>query len=330
MNKLTRLSYNETGWKRPTGEAAKLETGDTYNAQVGFGHEDWFFRDEWVLGGWRYAFLQGVNKSHAKLLREALPFDVTLFTILPDRSRRYVAHISDMECLSADQAQSAVDAFRVRGWLETMKREIREVKGDISALGNLEWAPELLNVRFRIENVIMLDKEVLADDPTMRLKRYMLYDWANLGGGDDESGDLDTRRLGKDQASSMPPYLRRAIDAIYCSPEHGTMQAKLLAELRAEHPAADIRCEDNFADVTMLSANGLTIFEIKTELCPRMVIRQALGQLLEYAHYGKARSGERLDFVAVGRNPLTTADKEYLNDLRKTYQLPLTYRVVNI
>src|SRR5690242_6580887 len=108
MHKVTRISYNSGGWQKPTGEAAKHEAAATYSHQYGFGHEDWLFRSEWVIDGWRYAFLQGVNKSQAKLLREAHPIDVTLFTIQPDKKRRYVATIHDVECLSDLQAQDAL------------------------------------------------------------------------------------------------------------------------------------------------------------------------------------------------------------------------------
>ena len=103
-SKVTRISYNSAGWTHPTGEARRQEDDGTYNARMGFGHEDWLFRNEWLIEGWRYAFLQGVNKSHGKLVREGVPFDVTLFTVLPDKSRQYVAHMSDVECLSDDQA----------------------------------------------------------------------------------------------------------------------------------------------------------------------------------------------------------------------------------
>ena len=120
MHKITRIAYNSAEWQRPTGEAKTSEGGDTYNRQHGFGHEDWLFRSEWLIDGWRYAFIQGVNKSHAKLVKAGQPFDLTLFTIQPDKKRRYVATIRGVECLDDQQAEDALKEFKQRGWHNTM------------------------------------------------------------------------------------------------------------------------------------------------------------------------------------------------------------------
>ncbi len=69
MSKITRIAYNSSGWQHPTGDARREEASGTYNSDNGFGHEDWLFRSEWQIEGWRYAFLQGdcedQNKGNA-------------------------------------------------------------------------------------------------------------------------------------------------------------------------------------------------------------------------------------------------------------------------
>ena len=42
----------------PTGDAARIETGDSYVARNLFGHEEWIFNFEWIIDGFRYGFLQ--------------------------------------------------------------------------------------------------------------------------------------------------------------------------------------------------------------------------------------------------------------------------------
>jgi len=71
MSKITRIAYNSAGWRKPTGEASKHESAGSYNQQFGFGHEDWLFRHEWLIDGWRYAFIQGI-KLDARLLTTPL------------------------------------------------------------------------------------------------------------------------------------------------------------------------------------------------------------------------------------------------------------------
>jgi hypothetical protein len=69
------------------------------------------FRSEWLIDGWRYAFLQGVNKSYSKLVKAGQPVDLTLFTIQPDKKRRYAASIQGVECLNDQQAEDVRKEF---------------------------------------------------------------------------------------------------------------------------------------------------------------------------------------------------------------------------
>jgi hypothetical protein len=176
MSKITRIAYNSSGWRHPTGDARKREAAGTYNSDNGFGHEDWLFRSEWQIEGWRYAFLQGVNKSRQKLVRERSAFDVTLFTIEPDKRRRYVADIYGIECLDNRQAADALQAFKVLGWYEMMRREIKAIDGNESMLGNSPQASDILNVRFRVDQVALFPADTYADedDPITRIPRYIL------------------------------------------------------------------------------------------------------------------------------------------------------------
>lgn len=67
-----RVCWNSNQWRRPTGEAAKLESKTSYAVQFGFGFEEWLNRPEWTIDGQRYAFLQPVNKSRENKLRDVL------------------------------------------------------------------------------------------------------------------------------------------------------------------------------------------------------------------------------------------------------------------
>lgn len=323
MPKITRLSFNKTDWQRPTGDARKLEAPGTYNQLNGFGHEDWLFRSDWVIDGWRYAFIQGVNKSHAKLIRAGKPLDLVLYTIHPDRRRRYVATIQNVECLCDVQATDAVAAFKRRGWYAAMLREIKAVNGNVKALGAIEWAPEILNVRFRLAAVTMFppDSFAAADDTVNRRKRYQLEDFSTPV--EDGRG-----RLGSERLPVPTAYFRQATAAVECTPEHARMQAKLMLELRAEHPKARIVRERDFIDVSVRTGGELLLFEIKSALDAKTVLREALGQILEYAFHPLRTHGLPVKLVIVGRQPLGAAEQQYLSRLNDEFGLPLSYRVV--
>lgn len=327
MSKITRIAYNSSGWQRPTGDARKGEAAGTYNSDNGFGHEDWLFRSEWQIDGWRYAFLQGVNKSREKLIREAKAFDVTLYTIEPDKRRRYVADILGLECLDSQQAKDAVRAFKDLGWYDAMRREIRAIGGNEAMLGNSPQASDILNVRFRVDEVVPFPPGTYADadDPITRIPRYVLSDKTTIFRERADRGDA--HRRGRDEADTFQTYLRKAAAPALCTPEHRRMQAMLLELLRKEVPGARIVCEEDFVDVTLETSDRRTLFEIKTDLLPRQAIRQALGQLLEYA-YRREQDSKELDLVIVGRTKAGPEDSAYLDRLRSDFGLPISYRAL--
>lgn len=328
MHKITRISYNSTGWQRPTGDARKHEASTTYNHKHGFGHEDWLFRNEWLIDSWRYAFIQGVNKSSSKLLKAGQPIDLTLFAIQPDKKRRFVATIHAVECLDEQQAADALEVFKQHGWHETMQKEIQAVQGNVAAFGDPKWAKDVLNVRFRLSDVAPFPMGSYAEpsDPIKQMNRYQLYDAdpALTGSG-------TAAASGNPGSASLPrpkPYLRRGMAPVECTPEHAHMQKRLMKELAAEYPQATILREQNYIDVSVQTKSELILFEIKSDLEPRTVIRLALGQILEYAYHPSRSHSLPVRLVIVGRNVLSPLDAAYLDHLKTQFSLPIGYRVV--
>ncbi|MDB5987005.1 MAG: hypothetical protein JWR16_2058, partial [Nevskia sp.] len=72
----------------------------------------------------------------------------------------------------------------------------------------------------------------------------------------------------------------------------------------------------------------LILFEIKSDLEPRRVLRLALGQILEYAFHPNHEHVLPIRLVVVGRCPLNFADAKYLQRLQIDFSLPLEYRVI--
>ena len=328
MEKITRIAYNSENWEHPTGEAKKLEGSGSYNEVNGYGHEDWLFREEWEIDGWRYAFIQGIGHSHGKLVKQRQPFNLMLFTVLPDKRRRYVARIEAVECLDDEQAEHALTAFKKKGWFDLMKEEIRQINGDVDALGNAKWAKHVLNVRFQWASVQFFpnDSFVAADDPVQTLNRYVLVDRIRLR----EKFNAVAGRAGSVAFPSLASYARQGIGPVQVTPEHAAMQRILMEELRSEYPEGNVVREENFIDVQVKTLDELRLYEIKSDLCPRTVLRLAIGQLLEYSYFQIRSEGRNVVLVVVGRNPLSDQDKAYLAHLQGSVGLPLEYRVVHV
>lgn len=331
MLKVARIAFNSAGWRKPTGDAAKHEAKKSYAAKFGFGHEEWLFRNEWLIDGWRYSFIQGVNDSHKKLAKAKRPLDVDLYTIQPDKKRRYVARIEAVEVLDDEAAEEALTEIKRLGWFDQMRREIAAVGGKQEALGAPEFAHNVLNVRFRLGNVRKYPRDAYADpnDPVNKKGRgrYKLY------AAPDDATTSSTMQRNMPTGSTSPPNTdpvwRRPSLPLLCTPEERVMQARLMEELQEEYPGASIKREDRYIDITLQTEDELFLFELKSDLEPRTVMRQALGQLLEYAyHPNREHPDLPIRLVIVGRSELSQHDKAYLDRLVGKFSLPLDYRVV--
>jgi hypothetical protein len=330
VHKLARISYNSSEWRKPTGEARNLETG-TFNRENGFGFEDWLFRSDWPINGWRYAFVQGANEELWWNFKK--PIDLTLYAIDSEKRYQFVANIYALECLTVEQAKAALDLFRQNGWLDTMRREVEEIHGNVQAIEDSRWAPCPLNVRFRQENVDLFPKDCYMDDPWLKNRhRYQFYDFSLKDSALVEARIENTfrGRLGSQIAPTVRPFFRRGSHGIEYTPEHRKMQGKLLEELQKTFGTNCVKLEQDFIDATVRTDREIILYEIKTDLEPRTVIRNALGQILEYAYHPLRKHDLPVRLVIVGRCELEQEDEAYLNILKERYSLPLEYKVITI
>ncbi len=327
---VARLAFNSEGWQRPASAKEVQEAGNTYRNENGFGHEDWLFRNEWLLDGWRYGFVQGVNSSRAKLLRRGVPFNLRLFTMTGPGNRRAVAEIREVECLTDEAARAAVEAYEDRGWLDQMRTEVQAANGRPQALDEAGYAPFILNMRYRIDKLTMLDSdsELPPEDPIHRLKRYGLCE---------VSGAMDAalpKWRGRAGSTSLPEQKERQryVSGGWStySPEHARIQEALKARLVKEYPHANILFEKDFVDVVAQTDDELLLFEVKSDLSPLAVIRQAFGQLLEYGFHPCRNHELSPRLVIVGRGQLEGADREYFELVKSRFRLPIEYWCVPV
>ena len=102
------------------------------------------------------------------------------------------------------------------------------------------------------------------------------------------------------------------------------MENELAALLRARFGHDHVKRQADFVDLTVQQGARRSIIEIKSATIARRAIREALGQLLDYAFFEEPEAVREL--VVVGRGPLLPRDKTYLATLTKRFRLPITYR----
>jgi hypothetical protein len=314
-----RVCWNSKNWVYPTGEAAKIEH-QTYTTEMGFGHEEWLFDHQRLVDDWKYGFLQPVNKALANVQRKEI--DVRLYTISP-HNWYYVGHIRRCEVLTEDTAERARKAYEKRGWLQEMVDQVRRIGGKEEGL-QYEQATSLFNVRYRLQDAILYDRQVPVEpeDGVRKLRRYTLVhlhdklakvkkDWASRVGTTERLG------IGKRQRAGVEPG---EIDFA-----HRYLQDELSDLLVARYGKSAVIKEEGFVDLKVRQGGKVTLIEVKSDSRPRYAIREALGQLLEYA-YVCERNGEPVaGLVVAGPGEMEGQAQEYLRHLREERGLPMRY-----
>jgi hypothetical protein len=122
---------------------------------------------------------------------------------------------------------------------------------------------------------------------------------------------------------------RRAMEETDVTHLHYEMQQSLYGSLVAAHGPDNVSCEGETssgrpADVIVRLPDGYELFEIKTALAPRDCVREAIGQLFEYAYWPGSPRFKAL--WVVGPSPIDRETQEHLDGLRERFGIPVSYR----
>jgi hypothetical protein len=107
------------------------------------------------------------------------------------------------------------------------------------------------------------------------------------------------------------------------------MQNELFQLLEGQFGKGRVVREREHVDLTVLAASGTPqyLVEVKSVGEPRLAVRAAIGQLLEYAHYpGHNRNSRSTTLVIAAPGVLDVSCRDYLAALKAKYRFNVEYR----
>ena len=111
---------------------------------------------------------------------------------------------------------------------------------------------------------------------------------------------------------------------------HNVLQQCIYKRLESQFGADNVGTENPSGigrlDLVVRRPEGYWFYEIKTADSPRACIREAIGQLLEYAFWPGGQEACRL--IVLGESAIDREGKEYLRWLRKRFALPIEYEQI--
>lgn len=325
--KVARLCWNTDYWQQPTGRAGKVGNDKAFEAENGFGHEEWLFDQSRLVAGWKYGFIQALNHSHRKYAGQPLNF--LLYTIDNKSKNRYwVAAIQRAQVLTSEEADSARNKFRKNGWIKEMQKQVEAQGLDGDSL-SVAKSIELVNLKYRPESLTLFDPPVPFPAEVLPSAYYGTLQNvppSQLGLTQGESGTalVEERNINVLKTTRNGYVLDKEIDLV-----HKRWQKALGVSLRETLPGANISVEASIfghpVDVVVEQGGRRIFIELKTGSVVRHVIREALAQLMEYSYWPPSEA--RADaLLIVGAGIATARDLEYLSFLRDRFLIPVHYR----
>ncbi len=130
------------------------------------------------------------------------------------------------------------------------------------------------------------------------------------------------------KVSAIVSQVQRELDI---NLRHNILQEVLHRQLAEDYGAENVGDElqsgiGTSIDVVVHQKNEYWFYEIKISHSPRACLRQAIGQLLEYAFWPGTK--EATSLIVVGETALDKAGAEYLRKLRERFSLPIEYKQV--
>lgn len=320
MEKIARLCWNTNEWRRPSGRKGKSGLKESYENENGFGHEEWLLDDSKIMpDGYHYGFLEQLRIQGAKHYGRV--YDIHIYTFSPSRKWVYLGCLKKAVGVSQTESEKVYNYYKKKGWLEEMKNDVLYVNGNPK-----DFTPTFMfNVKFKFEDAIInySNQPILTKD-CIPSPRYNFMDKKR-------EFDFEKDKIGNIKILDTSIF-ERVVEGgkILIDPLHKKIQNAVVEILKKQYSRLQLETNPEDATDQRIDIKGFSkkehewhFFEVKTVSAKRC-IREALGQILEYAHYPNVNLANKL-FI-IGPEPPDDKDKTYMKLLRERYNLPIWFR----
>lgn len=330
--KVARICWNTKGWTKPSGRNGKSRNKQSYEYLTGFGHEEWLLDVSKLIDGYHYAFLEAVSgRFKEKYIGQI--YNISLYSINNETRQRYwIGTINNVEVIDRNDSGQILDIYKQNGWYEEMLNQLQVVDADIDRFYKEIEKNFLVNVRFKAENLQLLEmpEEFSSKDPAIKSNYYNLKNKVSEPQFISCENFIFQRGHNEGKKSKITSYEQhdKSVNLL-----HNAMQTTIYNQFVREFGKGNVGTENhvgqgNRIDLVIKHENSYSFYEIKTDNSVRKCIREALGQLVEYAHFYDDITIEKL--VVVSHSQANNKVLSYLSKIREKYNIPLYYQHFDI
>jgi hypothetical protein len=330
--KVARIVYNTNSWASPSGWLSKSKNKNTHEGKFGFGYDEWLFSFDSPRNNFHYGFIEGIYNGFNK--HKGRIYDIQLFTIDSlTKTKYWVGKISRCQVLTDIE----YNAFIAKGGNGHHSR-VQQLKaiGLYSGRVKRDFKATLACVKFKKEDVKLFEPLIpIIGNSFMKTKwRYKLYDWQKdaviktlvnsefVFSPSGPNGIVTVVR-----AKSNPPAPKEIKQL------HRQIAEGLYKSLVKEFQRKNIGCDcstggGTYIDMVRKLKNSFVFYEIKTYRDIRKNVREAFGQLMEYAYW---KCNKKIVSMIIVSDSLPDENlKGYFKFLRSNFKIPVFYQQFNL
>lgn len=264
-------------------------------------------------------------------LRFGLAFSFTETRTLPDISILF-SSIYKLNCLIREEP-GKFKSYKMWHW----NRE-NMIRGEINEVQEIDWKLVRDKIFIFFGRIVPYEKvdfdEILSTFDDL-LEIYLVVE--NKGKNDypdiiKETKSADFKFSKKKRKLITKRKYNLTERAINIDVRHTILQQKLIDELIVEYGDENVSYENPFngnkIDIVVNQNKDYTFFEVKTGSSAKACIREAIGQLLEYAYWNGKENAKKL--VIASEYNLNEEGQKYLNFLNNKFNLPIEYRRIKL
>ncbi|QIE58801.1 hypothetical protein G5B37_04260 [Rasiella rasia] len=332
--RLMRIVWNDNNWQVPMerywNQKWQGRKNKAHHQQYGFGFEEWLFNNRYLIDSYRYGYIRGVASMpvNASFINE-----LYLYSIHPSTKQNFlIGKLSNVEVYHDidDVEEEVVTVFE--NSRDLMLRELEEVEADTKLMKTLELRP---NLAFHVDDAVIYQEPILLDEDAIKIHRFiprvidddletlveivdaeikdpkMKFETGNGTGSNSyaqnvSGGKRNVNRTHADITNDLHAYLTQSKE--YKGFEISTEKTRIC---------------NNLVDCAAKHKDKYILFEVKTANSVLACIRQALGQIIEYALLDTSLEFKQL--IIIGPATPTEFDLTYFQNLKDKLKLPLKY-----
>jgi len=328
-----RITWNKNNWEKPSGHPWKKENQGSknvpYENQYGFGHEEWLFNPRYRLNGFQYGYIRGVEKAN---LENEIIDEAYLYTKDPSNNYFLVAILKNVIRLNKEEQKDIIDNL-FKKHIDTAIGELKEVHGEINELRRTGVNPTL---KFKWDEAKIFEEPIPITIDDSKYKRYQPYKLtAELEHFVHKTNLVKPKLVFKEgKTKTKSSYTlsknkgKREVEKLHVDILEDLYRLLLKKNNREKLSLEKSTVNGKIIDLLEnIDKDKYNFYEVKTSNSGLTNIREAIGQILEYALIDDEITANKM--IIVGPADLKKVEKNYLNTLQNYIAIKIEYWYYN-